>query len=399
MESRQKARDQAPTVEELRSIPAFRAFDHDPLAQLAQRSQVVALEEGELLMVEGDMGDEFYFLLDGGLVIHRHNDEAEREFEIATIEAGEPIGEMRLFEAAPRSASVRAACPSTVLRITVLDFEGLAETNPVFHRVEIELARRIVSRMRALGELTTATLGRERIAFRLRARASMLLINIVTILCVFAFTMNALKELRQEWPAEFLVTTIILLPITAALLVQLRVSRMPLSTVGVTTENWRKALRESVTFGLSFAVLLVLFKGSFMLFHPAYANTPMFDIFGPLQHRTLYGGSHWLTWSVDLLVYVIECPLQEFVARGVLQSTLERLLTVRYRTAVAIALSSVIFGTMHLFAEPMDALAVTVPGIGFGWLFSRHGTLVGVTIAHIIIGVTTFFLIGGMQTY
>jgi membrane protease YdiL (CAAX protease family) len=35
-----------------------------------------------------------------------------------------------------------------------------------------------------------------------------------------------------------------------------------------------------------------------------------------------------------------------------------------------------------------------LPGLFWGWLYSRHRTLIGVTISHILIGAWIFYFVG-----
>lgn len=61
----------------------------------------------------------------------------------------------------------------------------------------------------------------------------------------------------------------------------------------------------------------------------------------------------------------------------------------------AIFLSNLIFSTMHLFMSVNLALLIFLAGIYFGWLYSRTRNLLGVTLAHALLGAWWFWIIGG----
>ena len=384
-------------VRQVRALPELASLEKRQFQRLMARAQVVTLGSDEQLIAEGEPGDSLFFLIEGRVLIHRRDEETGLDFEVASSMPGETIGELSMLDPAPRAASVRADGPTTLLKIRIEDLDVLAERDPAFLRVKLELAKGVVDKMRTLGQMTAHAMGRERKEMRLRHEASTSLIYIIGILCVFALMIDGLRQLRWLVPADFVVTTLILVPIAVALAVQLNWSRVPLAEVGLTTRGWRKAVVESLVFSVLFVGLMVAIKAGLLLFVPAYANTPMFDLFAYDRRANPLFDSLWTAWAIRLAVYVVECPLQEFVARGVLQSSLQRILTVRHARAMAIVLASLIFATMHLYTTSTDALAVVVPGMAWGWLYSRHGTLIGVTLSHLIIGVTAMFVLGGAR--
>ncbi|MCY1379099.1 CPBP intramembrane metalloprotease [compost metagenome] len=85
-------------------------------------------------------------------------------------------------------------------------------------------------------------------------------------------------------------------------------------------------------------------------------------------------------------LYVLLSPVQEFVARGLMQGALTRMLTGRWVPLQAILVSNAVFSISHQHLGLGYALAVFVPGLFWGWLYHRHGSLLGVCVSHAIIG-------------
>jgi membrane protease YdiL (CAAX protease family) len=100
-------------------------------------------------------------------------------------------------------------------------------------------------------------------------------------------------------------------------------------------------------------------------------------------------------WWTFLFIYIlIVVPLQEFVARGSLQGPLEEFLSSKYKVLLAILVSNLLFSTMHLFMSLEIALLTFIPGVYFGWLYSRTHNLLGVWIAHAIVGTIGLSIVG-----
>ena len=123
----------------LRSLRVFRLLPGPELEGLARSVRRQELRAGEVLIREGENGDCFYAVVDGGL------DVTVRRVAAGRMERGDGFGEIALLKSVPRTATVQAVVPSTVL---VLDREAFL-TGVTGHRAT---------------ERTTAGLADERLA-------------------------------------------------------------------------------------------------------------------------------------------------------------------------------------------------------------------------------------------
>jgi membrane protease YdiL (CAAX protease family) len=91
--------------------------------------------------------------------------------------------------------------------------------------------------------------------------------------------------------------------------------------------------------------------------------------------------------AFNFVVYGLHSPIQEFITRGVLQGSLQHFLVGKHIVTRSILISNALFAAthVHLFGGVM-ALVVFIPGLFWGWLYSRHPTILGVSISHILIG-------------
>jgi CRP-like cAMP-binding protein len=86
------------------------------------------LGAGQVLFKAGDKSDGMYLIRKGELAVYLEQD--GKQVMLATIGEGGMIGEMALFDGAPRSASVKATKPTEVTLISTDDFSKLMKQIP-----------------------------------------------------------------------------------------------------------------------------------------------------------------------------------------------------------------------------------------------------------------------------
>lgn len=121
----------------LSSLPA------EQLAWLLQNGELISVEEGQVLITENVPQDAFYVVIEGDFEVSRGSD-AEKVV-LAIQGCGQILGEMSAIAGVPPTATVRAACPSQVLKIKRDTFNQLILGNP---STALELLRTAVTRLR-----------------------------------------------------------------------------------------------------------------------------------------------------------------------------------------------------------------------------------------------------------
>jgi signal transduction histidine kinase/predicted CoA-binding protein len=117
----------------LKKVPLFTSLPDEDLEQLCNLVQEVHLPEGEMLFVEGSMGDTAYVIKEGQLEIFQNVD--GRKVQLAIRRAGEVIGEMSILDAAPRSASGKALTDCRLLAISHEQLNELLSSSPSAWRI------------------------------------------------------------------------------------------------------------------------------------------------------------------------------------------------------------------------------------------------------------------------
>jgi len=128
--------------EELQSLQILASVDLARIEPLLRSCEVRALAPGETLIAGGAPNHYLYLLLAGRLSIHLEKDRSE---PIATIEAGESVGEISLIDRNPASADVVAEIPSRVL---VLDEEIMWILADTSHAISSNLLHVFARRLR-----------------------------------------------------------------------------------------------------------------------------------------------------------------------------------------------------------------------------------------------------------
>ena len=100
------------------------------------------------------------------------------------------------------------------------------------------------------------------------------------------------------------------------------------------------------------------------------------------------------TLIIIYVVYSILAPVQEFIARGVIQSSLQKILVGKNKVTLAIILSNLTFSGFHIHMDMKFAILTLVPGIFWGIMYARQDSLLGPSISHIIIGIFALLFMG-----
>ena len=126
----------------LRQVPMFADLDADDLEQLASRVEERRYDPGMNLCVEGEVGDAVYLLVKGRVRVFTGAGADERT--LSELGQGACIGEMAVFDHAPRSATVRALDRVRALILPGDGFKQLLVERPEMNQAIIaELVRRM----------------------------------------------------------------------------------------------------------------------------------------------------------------------------------------------------------------------------------------------------------------
>jgi CRP/FNR family transcriptional regulator, cyclic AMP receptor protein len=223
---------------------------------------------------------------------------------------------------------------------------------------------------------------------RIRELMGHFFVSIVVFLCCYTLLVECTANLSYDVGASILTAVCLLLGLLIpAILVVIKRTPLSLEFYGLTRAQWPAAIREAVLYSLPILALTVPAKWIAVQIVP---RCHRLDLFSGRVTQYPVNGIHLL----QLAIYIALVPVQEFIARGVLQGSLQEFLTGRHVRLKAVLISNLLFATFHLYVSPHFAVAVFLPGLVWGWLYTRHRTLIGVSVSHMLVGVWTLYVLG-----
>lgn len=134
--------------QKLAVIPIFEGLDTGELDRLFELMEVRTLTPGQGLFAEREPADALFVVMDGDVEVSREGR------VLAELGPGAALGELSLFShTARRSATVRAICPVTVLRVPVVALRKLIDAHDLGAlKVVNNLAHQMAERLLALND-------------------------------------------------------------------------------------------------------------------------------------------------------------------------------------------------------------------------------------------------------
>ncbi len=254
----------------------------------------------------------------------------------------------------------------------------------------LRIGENISGRIRKSNEIAVIALEKQLTEYKMRVKLGAFLLNIVVMLCMFTFLLSWLTQQANLVATKEMISIPITIGFVLIFIYIMLDLKFPLAIFGFTTHNWRKAITESILFTLLMCILTVLLKVLLIKTTGEYAGHDIFEPHLFTKPGLNNEGIWWLVLSYPLIVV----PLQELMVRGGLQSALNVFLTGRFVTLKSIFVSNLMFSTAHLLFGINIACLVFISGLYFGWLYSRQPTLIGVIIAHAILGLWGLAIVG-----
>lgn len=148
----------ATTLQKLRLNSAFRDWPVADVAVFAEACQTRELRQGTRLCEEGKAGAVCWLILDGALEVLRRV--GGRQVTVARFGAGEWVGQVSLFDGAPRSGTVEAATDAEVLILSRDVFAHLLDSAaPAALRFQRQMALSGAHQLRIAAEQFAALSG------------------------------------------------------------------------------------------------------------------------------------------------------------------------------------------------------------------------------------------------
>jgi CRP/FNR family transcriptional regulator, cyclic AMP receptor protein len=383
----------APAPENLAACSLFSGLSPQQLASVAALVTPRRLESGASLVLEGEIGQELFIIHEGSVEVTKRAASSDRDQRIATLNEGAALGEITFIDRGPRSATVRTLAPTLVGVLPMDQLDRLAADD---RDIERQMLRNVASelsrRLRFTNETTVTALERQLELERTRAMMGRFVVFMAFQMVTYTLALRLATDVLPANITPSALTVPLILAWSAGLLWLIKRSGLPFEVFGVTLRGWRPALREALRWTFLVCAAATVFKLVLIWTNPAFAGERLFNLSGVLDPRTSTSDL-WAALALAV-VYGVLAPIQEFIIRGGLQTSLQRCLVGPSATLRAVLVSNALFASAHFHLSLGFAVVVFFPGLLWGALFARQRNLVGVSLSHVLCGWFGFLVVG-----
>ncbi len=116
------------SVDYLGKVPLFTSLDHKDLMTLAASARERQYQPGEEIVRQNDTGVGLFVLTSGQVRVTQ--DRQGTSYDLGVLEHGQVFGELSLLDDLPRTATITAIEPSSVIIVPIWDFRAALRDNP-----------------------------------------------------------------------------------------------------------------------------------------------------------------------------------------------------------------------------------------------------------------------------
>jgi CRP-like cAMP-binding protein len=357
------------SFEQIQAVARFAIVEHYPV--------------GAIIIKEDTPCDYSYLLVEGAVDVYRE----EKHFLLDTLSSGAVFGIMSLMERKPRSATVEARTPVTVIKLDLLNIRNsLPQGIEIYERIIINHMNDLEAMVRSTDSLAIQEMKANQEELKVRVSFGKFFASLVLLITAhFVIGGLALQYIEEARTTTFLTSGLL---IVYGIFVFCLMKRMHYSWAeyGFTLANWRPCLADALVQSAVFVVLVTLLKWG--LLESRVLQQPLFGL--PVFHR------YSLPLAILIVaIYVCFCFIQEVIFRGAVQNSLIHFLTGPFaKTRVVLTTTLIVFAA-HLHLKSLILpLLVILPNIFWCLLYYKYRSLLGVTVSHMIIGVWVLFVMG-----
>ncbi len=307
---------------------------------------------------------------------------SDRLHPIATLVAGDFVGEMALLDDGKRTASARALDRVEVVVIPTADLTLPAEMS-VNEALKLKLARIMVRRTQQSNEQTAQKLQEMIDEAERRVEMSKFMSRVMVGVSVYTFSIGAMLSFGGSYHEQPFAVVGILAAFSLATYLNIKTSPFSVSDYGFNVHHWVRSVASGLGLTLLTLGIALLAKSIGVMQIAAWSDHQLVE--PDLMTSSLLTG---------LFSYGTFVLAQEFIVRSGLQSSLMIHLTMPNKTLVAIVLSGLLMSTSYALLSLWAAILVFPFSLALGWVYSRYPTLTGTALAHFIVGSTLLWIVG-----
>lgn len=344
-------------------------------SRVLERAELRECASGDAILEEGSPNSRLFVVLSGRVEVQKLEPTANLALPLATISEGGIFGEMSFVQGTPCSATIRAIGPVTLLVIDREVFEADPALRSSYASLIANMAGTNLDRLGATSAKYVKTAADYIQALRTQNEFGKFFIIVIVTFGLGSLLNRVVTDYVIDTTSD-LFSWAYLLILVLPILFFVAYFKYPLSTFGVRREKWAASLRDGLVSG---ALGVALFLWGYWLVRRLLGD--------PVEHNLLVISDARLL-GPTVILYFFHSYVQEFIARGVMQTSLQRFLAdAAGRQTVVI--TSFLFGVFHLHISIVFSLIVFAGSVAFGFLYLRTQNLLGVSVLHWLLGLAT----------
>lgn len=384
----------------LKEIPLFSKLSRAQIETLWGMLQFITYREDEIILAEGDRTrNRIYIIVDGTVALCKTGrsplTHEPLEYEIELRGKGDVFGAMSVIDGKPISVSIRACSQVTIAILDMKLYRREKRSRRVRNIVVTELRRTLSNYVRNAIDHKVDSLRQEAEFWHYRNAVGGIVIAALSLLSVYTLALGVLPSFESYLNVNFALSPFIIFVFAAIFLPVILLSGFPIAFFGLSLHNWRYALGFSTVVSLIFIGVAAVVKWAIILSSPSLADVSVFSInevrIGDSAPVGIMSAWFWMA----VVLYLLLTPVQEFVARCGVQAPLYAFLQGAEwrRRSWSILVSNLVFAAAHAHISIEFALIAFIPGVFWGWIFTRTNSLLAASISHFIIGGSGLFLL------
>jgi hypothetical protein len=373
----------------IRANPLFANLTPEQMDDLLSIMYEEKVSVGVNVVQEGEPGDTVYIVRKGRVEVLKEDDNGEYH-HISMLKPGDVIGEISLIDSRPRSATVRAVEDTSLIGLNVEELYKHSKPEVSLASIlKVNFAKTLSQNIRKLNIRSVAKLKDQIKRSQKQVFLGQYIFSLMILVCLYLLSMSIFNAVISLEPDTAYLSVPVIFLFALAFYQLINRSDFTKRTFGLTLEGWRYSVFDSLLLSVSVMVpVILLAKILYILFIPGMEAVPLFFYDGILA---ALDEKQRLLLIIAFFFYAISI---EFIARGVAQTSFMMFLSHKDRRWQAILLAALFFSLSHAHISVMLAVAVFSLSLFWGWLYSRHSTLIGVILSHLLLGYFGLFIVG-----
>ncbi len=384
-------------IDYLKQCELFHNLSEEELHVLLPLIRIASYDKDAFIVKEEEKGDDLFLIDQGSVEILKKDKETEALYRLAILHPGEWFGEMAVLGTKTRMTSAKALENTEVMILNLKDLDLLIEKSPSFSKILKNIARKAAQRLEKANEAAVSSIKEELRVAKTHDQMSRFIIHFFILLTFFVYTLKFFEEYGSySLISQLLVSSFIILFGISCVLIVKR-SHFPREFYGLSLKQWKKNVLEAVLFTIPILIFMVGLKWFLIKTVPEFSKLSLFE-FGNKSHIFLHTAFNHVfgkpqkqvNFCLLLFFYTALVPVQEFIARGCLQSSLRNFFTAPNRAFLAVITSNLLFGLFHGLRSFSLAFCAFGLGVIWGLIYERQQTIVGPSVSHMLVGIWAF---------